>query len=152
MTLLKDIRSSNEYRAGMNRFFARSFSYFALAISFVALAVPVRAATPAKTIYDSCMAKAVSTADMSLCQSAEVHRLDGRVAAVLAKVLAALPADQAAKLRASQRLWTTFRQSDCEVFYGNETGTIATINGGDCVISRTKDRIKDLQAFLPEQH
>ena len=46
-------------------------------------------------------------------------------------------------------LWATFRQSDCQVYYGNETGTIATINGGDCVISRTNDRIKDLQAFMP---
>jgi uncharacterized protein YecT (DUF1311 family) len=38
------------------------------------------------------------------------------------------------------------------VFYGNETGTIATMNGGNCMISRTKDRIADLQGFLPEQH
>jgi uncharacterized protein YecT (DUF1311 family) len=98
------------------------------------------------------MAKAVSTYDMSACQSAEVVRLNGRLAAVLAKALAALPADQSKKLRTSQRLWVTFRQSDCEVFYGNETGTIATINGGDCMISRTKDRIADLKAFLPEQH
>lgn len=136
----------------MNRFAARSFSYFALAFSFVASAGAARADAPRKTIYDACMAKAVSTYDMSVCQSAEVHRLDGRVAAVLAKVLAALPADRGAKLRASQRLWVTFRQRDCDVFYGNETGTIATINGGDCMISRAKDRIADLQAFLPEQH
>jgi len=136
----------------MNRFVGRSFSYFALTFSFAASAGAARAGSAPKTIYDACMAKAVSTRDMSVCQSAEVHRLDGRVAAVLAKVLAALPADQGAKLRASQRLWVTFRQSDCEVFYGNETGTIATINGGDCMISRTKARIADLQAFLPEQH
>lgn len=136
----------------MKRLLARRFSHVALAISFVTLATPARAATTAKTTYDACMAKAVSTADMSTCQTAEVHRLDARLAAVLAKVLATLPADQAAKLRASQRLWVTFRQSDCGVFYGNETGTIATIDGGDCVISRTNDRIKDLQAFMPEQH
>jgi len=136
----------------MNRSRARSFSHAALAISFVAFATPAHAGNAAKTIYDACMAKAASTRDMSMCQSAEVARLDGRLAGVLAKALAALPADQSAKLRASQRLWVTFRQSDCDVFYGNETGTIATINGGDCMISRTKDRIVDLQAFLPEQH
>jgi len=104
------MRSSNEYRVPMNRFAARSFSYFALAFSFVASTGAARADAPRKTIYDACMAKAVSTYDMSVCQSAEVHRLDGRGAAVLAKVLAALPADRGAKLRASQRLWVTFRQ------------------------------------------
>jgi uncharacterized protein YecT (DUF1311 family) len=146
------MRSSNEYRAPMKRLLARRFSHVALAISFVTVATPVCAATTAKSAYDACMAKAVSTADMSMCQTAEVHRLDARLAAVLAKAIAALPADQAAKLRGSQRLWLRFRQSDCQVFYGNATGTIATIDGGDCMISRTNDRIKDLQAFMPEQH
>jgi uncharacterized protein YecT (DUF1311 family) len=136
----------------MIRSHVRPFSHVALAISFVTFSAPANAASTAKTIYDACMAKAVSTYEMSACQSSEVVRLNGRLAAVLAKALAALPADQSAKLRASQRLWVTFRQSDCEVFYGNETGTIATINGGDCMISRTKDRIADLHAFLPEQH
>jgi uncharacterized protein YecT (DUF1311 family) len=136
----------------MIRSHVRSFSHVALAISFVALAASVRADAATKSTYDTCMAKAISTADMSGCQTAEAHRVEGRLAVVLAKVLAALPADQAAKLRVSQRLWATFRQSDCQVYYGNETGTIATINGGDCVISRTNDRIKDLQAFMPEQH
>jgi uncharacterized protein YecT (DUF1311 family) len=136
----------------MNRLRARTFSHVALAISFVAFTTRAHAATTAKTIYDTCMAKAVSTRDMSMCQSAEVVRLDRLLAAALAKAIVSLPADRRAKLRVSQRLWVTFRQHDCEVFYGSEAGTIATIDGGDCMISRTKDRIADLHAFLPEQH
>jgi uncharacterized protein YecT (DUF1311 family) len=45
-------------------------------------------------------------------------------------------------------LWTTFRASDCDVFYGNETGTIATVQGGSCMIERTERRIEDMHDFL----
>jgi uncharacterized protein YecT (DUF1311 family) len=94
------------------------------------------------------MAKAVSTRDIQLCQSAEVATLERRLATIYGQAIATLPADQQRKLREAQRRWVEFRQADCSVFYGNTTGTIATISGGQCMIDRTAVRIKNMQTLL----
>jgi uncharacterized protein YecT (DUF1311 family) len=97
--------------------------------------------------YAACMTKAVSTRDMQECQRQAVTAANARLQIALTTALRALPADQRAKLKIAQQRWTVFRQSDCEVFYGNDTGTIATIHGGQCMLDRTEDRIKQLHDF-----
>jgi hypothetical protein len=69
--------------------------------------------------------------------------------AVYAKALAALPADQRVKLREAQRRWLAFRSSDCDVFFGTQTGTVAGVQNVGCMIDRTEKRIENLQDLLP---
>lgn len=103
------------------------------------------AAGPPPSRLDACLKTAVSTMEMVDCQNAEMARLDALLNAAYAKAMANLPADQQAKLRTAERNWIVFRQSDCEVFYGETTGTIAHIQGGECMIDRTRKRIEDLR-------
>jgi uncharacterized protein YecT (DUF1311 family) len=100
--------------------------------------------------YASCMAKASSTSSMQACQAAGLKDANARLAVAYAKALGALPADQQAKLRDAQQRWSAFRSSDCRVFYGKQTGTLANIEGGGCMIERAEDRIKNLRGFLPQ--
>jgi len=94
------------------------------------------------------MAKAVSTKDMQQCQSAKVGVLERRLATVYGQAVAVLAPDQQRKLRDAQRHWVEFRQADCRVFYGNTSGTIAIIEGGQCMIDRTQVRIQNMQTLL----
>ncbi len=109
-----------------------------------AFAAPAHAAD---TAYDSCMNKAVSTRDMQECQKAALAAIDVRLNAAYRKAMAALPADQQEKLRTSERLWIGFREADCQTFYGKETGTMATIQGGACMMDRAEQRILNLAEF-----
>jgi uncharacterized protein YecT (DUF1311 family) len=107
----------------------------------------------ATSSYAACMAKAVSTRDMQACQQHAIMAANARLRTALAAAMRALPADRQAKLKVAQQQWLIFRQSDCEVFYGNDTGTIATVRGGQCVLDRTADRIEQLHDFSrPEGH
>jgi uncharacterized protein YecT (DUF1311 family) len=94
------------------------------------------------------MKKAESTRDMQACQTAGLADANARLGTAYAATLAKLPADQRAKLRKSEALWTNFRKTDCDVFYGDQTGTIATVQGGSCMIERTERRIEDMHDFL----
>lgn len=107
---------------------------------------PATAAKPAGT-YSACMAKANSTRDMQNCQTAGLAEAESGLGAAYTQAIAALPTDQQAQLRAAQRRWIAFRRADCRVFYGRQTGTIATIEGGRCMIDRTHDRINELRDF-----
>jgi uncharacterized protein YecT (DUF1311 family) len=130
----------------------RAFSaYAAFAITAISVSGTAAFAAAAKkpvSVYSACMSKAESTLDMQECQKAGLAVANARLATAYAATLARLPADQQAKLRKAQALWTTFRASDCDVFYGNETGTIATVQGGSCMIERTERRIEDMHDFL----
>jgi uncharacterized protein YecT (DUF1311 family) len=117
------------------------------AIFFGSLASSTEAAGRAGGAYTACMAKANSTRAMQVCQQAGLADANARLAVAYAKALATLPTDQQAKLREAQRRWIAFRSSDCDVFYGKQSGTIATIEGGDCLIDRTDVRINNLLHF-----
>lgn len=102
-------------------------------------------AQPGSAAYTSCMAKALTTVDMVSCMNDEMALQDKALNMVYQQALAALPIDQRQKLRAAQRVWLDFRQKDCDVFYGKETGTIASIDAGGCMIRHTVSRIGDLR-------
>ncbi len=82
------------------------------------------------------------------CQTAEYKFLDSELNFTYRKVLAALPHDQQRKLEIAERLWVQFRDADCDVFYGEETGTYASIEAGQCLINRARQRIKELELLL----
>ncbi|MDP4022772.1 lysozyme inhibitor LprI family protein [Methylobacterium sp. NEAU 140] len=115
-----------------------------LVLGLVVAAAPSRAGDEG---YRSCMARSASTYASVQCQTAELARVEAELNATYRTVLSALPQDQQEKLRAAERLWVAFRQSDCDVFYGQQTGTIASIQGGDCMIARARQRIRDLKVF-----
>lgn len=102
----------------------------------------------AETKYGACMTVAVSTVEMQACQKAGLAEADVRLNAAYRKAIDALPADQQERLRKSERLWITFRDADCAAFYGNDTGTMAGIQAGGCMIDRSEQRIANLSEFF----
>jgi uncharacterized protein YecT (DUF1311 family) len=116
---------------------------------FIACGSPAAAAPKLAAAYAACMAKANTTLDMKACQQAGLTEANARLAAAYAQALNVLPADQRVKLRAAQRLWIAFRASDCAVFFGSQTGTIAGVEAGSCLIDRTERRIENLKNLLP---
>lgn len=101
--------------------------------------------------FTACLAKAQTTVDIVTCQTEEMKVQDRALNAAYKKAMAALPADQQAKLRLAQRAWLDFRKLDCDVFYGKETGTIASLEAGGCMITHTKRRVADLEAFTAQR-
>jgi uncharacterized protein YecT (DUF1311 family) len=133
---------------------ARGAARLCAAPAFAALlfALPGSSAVAAPkpgAAYDACMAKANTTADMRACQGTGLTDANARLAVIYVKALAALPADQQAKLRAAQQRWLAFRASDCSVFFGAQAGSIAPVQSGACMIDRTEKRIKNMQDLLP---
>ena len=97
--------------------------------------------------FTACRSKAESTIAIEDCQKAELAQVEAKLKAAYARALAALPPDQKAKLLEAERRWVAFRQADCEAYYGQQTGTIAGIEGGDCMIQHARDRTRDLATF-----
>ena len=95
----------------------------------------------------ACLAKAETTASVVGCQNDEMAVLDRALNDVYKTALAGLPTDQKMKLRAAQRAWLDFRTRDCDVFYGKETGTIASIEAGACMLTHTMRRVDDLKTL-----
>jgi uncharacterized protein YecT (DUF1311 family) len=117
------------------------------ALAALAHTTSARAATKPVSVYSACMNRAQSTRDMQECQTEGLVDANARLATAYAATLAKLPADRQAKLRKAQALWTLFRNADCQVFYGAQSGTMATIRGGACVLERTERRIEDMHDF-----
>lgn len=116
----------------------------ALALSGAAMAQDIPGTSAA---YSACMGRAQSTLDMVTCMNAEMAVQDQALNANYKSALAALPPDQQAKLRKAQRLWLDFRKADCDVFYGKETGTFASIAAGMCMLRHTARRAEDLKGI-----
>jgi uncharacterized protein YecT (DUF1311 family) len=98
--------------------------------------------------YAACMDKPdSSTQSMVECIDAEVRIQDGKLNAAYKAAMTSLPRDQHDKLRAAQRAWLEFRKLDCDVFYGEQTGTIARIESNQCVLRKTAERAAELAGF-----
>ena len=118
------------------------------ALSLGSAARPAIAAS-ADAAYAACMRSAPSTLAIETCQKSELTRVEAALAAAYAKALAGLPPDQRAKLHNAETQWQTFRASDCGAFYGSETGTMAGIQAGTCLVRRAQDRTIELGDFKP---
>ena len=95
----------------------------------------------------ACLAKAETTAAIVGCQNDEMAALDRALNEIYKTALAGLPTDQKIKLRTAQRAWLDFRTRDCDVFYGKETGTLASVEAGGCMLTHTARRVEDLKAI-----
>lgn len=95
----------------------------------------------------ACRSKAESTIAIEDCQKAELAQVEARLKTAYGKAMAALPSDQKAKLLEAERRWVAFREADCDAYYGQQTGTIAGIEAGYCMIQHAKDRVRDLATF-----
>lgn len=69
------------------------------------------------------------------------RRLNGSYRALMERS----DAQQQAPLKATQRLWIKYRDSNCG-FYANGAGTIARIEAAECMRAMTKARTCELQA------
>ena len=127
----------------------QSMVVWGLALCVVSIAPMVRAqnANGESPALKACLAKAETTASIIGCQNGEMAVLDRALNDVYKTALAGLPTDQKTKLRAAQRAWLDFRTRDCDVFYGKETGTIASIEAGACMLTHTMRRVDDLKSL-----
>ena len=117
-----------------------------LAGALFALAPGGGSAQPEQTLT-ACLSRATNTHDMQVCQGSALDDANRRLAAAYDAALAALPSDRRAKLRMAQARWVAFRSADCQVYFGSDTGTLATVEGGRCTLDRTEARIDELTSL-----
>jgi uncharacterized protein YecT (DUF1311 family) len=107
-------------------------------------------AAPSRDTYSSCLKHAQSTFDMDQCVTNERRRLRPLLAAAYNKLLNDPAADAHHRhlLVLSERAWTTYEKRDCNLAGDSARGgTLAPVIAGECLINRTRTRIKDLKAF-----
>jgi uncharacterized protein YecT (DUF1311 family) len=88
-----------------------------------------------------------STYEIVECQKAKLSVLDKRLNAAYQKVLSLAQPKQKEQLRAAQRQWLKFRDADCE-YYELGEGTIARIEGGECMLNLTRARARELERVV----
>ncbi|MCQ8242010.1 lysozyme inhibitor LprI family protein [Rhizosaccharibacter radicis] len=93
-------------------------------------------------------AKAVSTMDIVQCQTGLLATADRTLNETYKKAIGSLPDDQGKKLQKAERLWIQFRDADCDVFYGKDTGTLSSVEAGRCMIDRSRQRDRDLKQLM----
>ncbi|MDR2857380.1 MAG: lysozyme inhibitor LprI family protein [Novosphingobium sp.] len=84
------------------------------------------------------------TTEMVECLSAQAVMWDKRLNAAYKDALEAAQGEQREQLRAAQRLWLQYRDANC-LYYGLGEGSIARINGADCVRRMTRSRALELE-------
>ncbi len=130
----------------------RTLYMAAAALGFTAIAASAQAAQKPgySKSFDACMAEANSTYDMDQCNGAELKARDAALNAAYAKALGRVGAASAG-LKASERAWIAYRDADCGVYENRDQfGTLGVIEAGSCMIDRTIERTKDLEAFAPD--
>ena len=87
-----------------------------------------------------------STYQMVECLKEKTAQWDKRLNVAYQKALQdAVPA-QRDQLRAAQRLWIQYRDTNC-LYYGLGEGTIARLDAGECMRSMTEARAKELEGI-----
>jgi uncharacterized protein YecT (DUF1311 family) len=102
---------------------------------------------------DACLnnPKTVSTADMSDCYSVAYKAFDRRLNVAYQSLLKMLPTAPAQKLKASQRTWLTFRDTELatqSAIFATRQGTIYVPMQEDEGMSLTRDRALRLESYL----
>lgn len=97
--------------------------------------------------YAACMDTAQTTPSVIECNNEEIARQDMRLNQAFARAMGALGAVQQGKLSDAQRLWVTYRDSNCDLYY-SLTGTSGDMfAGGGCRLSMTTARADELEAL-----
>ncbi len=103
-------------------------------------------AATGRDTYSSCLKHAQSTFDMDQCVGAERQRLKPLLAAAYNKLLA--NKQRRHLIVASEKAWLAYEKRDCS-YAGSaaQGGTLQPIIQGECLVSRTRTRIRDLKEF-----
>lgn len=97
--------------------------------------------------YAACMKTAQTTVSMNVCNNDEIAREDKRLNQAYKKAMGALEPLQRDKLRATQRVWIKYIDSNCDFYYTLTGGTLDILNGGGCRLSMTSARADELEAL-----
>ena len=87
-----------------------------------------------------------NTYQMVECIKAKTAQWDKRLNAAYQKAQQDAAPAQRDQLRAAQRLWIQYRDANC-LYYGMGEGTIARLDGGECMRSMTEARAKELESI-----
>jgi uncharacterized protein YecT (DUF1311 family) len=88
----------------------------------------------------------MSTPDIVECVNFKTAQWDKRMNAAYQRALKEGEAPRQEQLRTAQRLWIQFRDANCTYFFMGE-GTIARIDGAECVRNMTEARAHELEDF-----
>jgi len=137
----------------MKRRLSLALALFAAAAAAVTLLVGgggASAAPAPRDTYSSCLKHANSTFDMDQCVGNERKRLKPLLAAAYNKLLKDPDSNAHRKhqIALSEKAWVTYSKRDC-AYAGSsaEGGTLQPIIEGECLVDRTRTRIKDLKEF-----
>lgn len=119
---------------------------FAIGVFSLALSAAAHAQAPNQRYgdeYQKC--NNGNTADIVRCVDALVRQWNARLDEALKKLMEQTPdAKRREDLRAAQDLWVKFREANCG-WYASGEGTIARIEGVECMRSMTADRAFELE-------
>lgn len=134
----------------------RLIALAALAAALVG-AAPAQAADKAdiekrySVIYTDCVQKSGATEDYLGCISGELNWQTKYLDRRLADLKAALTPAQWARLEASQRAWTQYRDKWCAAHDDTAAwGAASRIEAAQCVVDQTIARTIDLERYPPE--
>lgn len=112
--------------------------------------VDARAAGEYSRQYESCMTQAQSTTATVGCIGDEVEIQDKRLNKAYQALMPTLKPERQKKLRALQRQWLQFRDTNCAFYLDPEGGTITRITESHCILDMTASRADELEALLSQ--
>ena len=99
--------------------------------------------------YSDCMDRSQGvTVNMHDCIAAETKRQDDRLNRAYKKLMAQLTPERKKRLKAAQLAWIKFRDENCSFYADPDGGTMAGLAAGDCYLSATASRAKELEDMM----
>lgn len=126
-----------------------ALSIFAV-VACGALALPARSAPPAGGAYASCQTRAGGVEPaLKVCAAAEIDRRDALLNVSYQRLFGRVDALRRPKLRAAERAWLSFRDTECDFRMSVEAGgSNAALLYSTCRLELTALRIEDLGQAL----
>lgn len=99
--------------------------------------------------HEKCIDKSGGvTAEILACDGAELKRQDKRLNAAYQKLMGEASEEQKAALRDAQRLWLSYRKTNCDLIYKfGGGGTIDSIGASSCEVGILAQRVKFLETL-----
>lgn len=108
---------------------------------------PVGAAGADSPFKDIDCHKAQTQMELNYCADKAFQVEDKKLNALYRKLMASSDAKTQALLRAAERSWLAYRDSECEYETSDsDGGSIHPMEGSDCLAEKTKAHIRELQA------
>lgn len=98
-----------------------------------------------------CYDKAAATVEMRACLDKELDFYDVQLNSSYKKLQTVLEPQEVDNLIKAQRAWLDFRTAECAFAAARDLqGTIGPLSTGDCVVTMTKNRIKELDNYTAQ--